>query len=261
MSVFRRHCVSPVAVALVLVLGLSQTAWAPEVRFSITKGFGEKLVIAVPLFEGPSSGMVTAPAVRELLSADLERSGGGKGFNVIRDPDAIESAPLPILAVFPPRSRSGYGQQHGPPLVDSARHVIELFLEKNQAFLLVIESEVADSLAHENDIDALMHGMRELDEAVAEVLELVAPRGDTLVIVTADHDTGSLAVTDGHYEDDRATVRWATTEHSSQWVPLFAFGPGAEHFTGVLDNTEVAVLTAHALGFKSFPQLADSVEN
>jgi alkaline phosphatase len=197
---------------------------------------------------------------RDLL-VDLERSGTEAGFNVTREAEAIGSTPLPILAVLPPRSRSGYGQQHGPPLAVSARHVIELFLEREKAFVLVIESEVTDSLAHENDIEALMEGMRELDAAVAEVLELVAPRGDTLVLVTADHDTGSLAVTDGYYEDGRAIVRWATNVHSSQWVPLFAFGPGAEHFAGVLDNTEVAVLTARALGFESFPQLADSVAN
>jgi alkaline phosphatase len=215
------------------------------------------------LIGGNWSGFKKAKRNRKYrdMEVDLERSGSEKGFNVIRDPDAIESTPLPILAVFPPRNRSGYGQQHGPPLAVSARHVIELFLEREKPFLLVIESEVTDSLAHENNIEALMEGMRELDEAVAEVLDLVAHRGDTLVLVTADHDTGSLAVTDGYYEDGRAMVRWATSEHSSQWVPLFAFGPGAGRFTGVLDNTEIAVLTARTLGFKSFPQLADFEEN
>jgi alkaline phosphatase len=68
-------------------------------------------------------------------------------------------------------------------------------------------------------------------------------------------------VVDGDYEEGRAVVHWATGEHSSQWVPLFAFGPGAERFTGVLDNTEIATLIARALGLEPFPQLADFVEN
>ena len=52
----------------------------------------------------------------------------------------------------------------------SARHAIDLFLENDRPFLLVIESEVSDSLAHHNDVAGLMTGMSELDEAVAEVL-------------------------------------------------------------------------------------------
>ena len=59
----------------------------------------------------------------------------------------------------------------------------------------------------------------------------------------------------------RAPVRWATGDHSSQWLPLFAFGPGAERFTGVLDNTEVGQLIAQVLGLEPFPQMADFEEN
>ena len=103
--------------------------------------------------------------------------------------------------------------------------------------------------------------MRELNDAVAAVLEAVEDHGDTLVVVTADHDTGTLAIVEGDYEEGRATVRWATGDHSSQWLPLFAFGPGAERFTGVLDNTHVGQLIAQALGLEPFPQLADFTRN
>jgi alkaline phosphatase len=103
--------------------------------------------------------------------------------------------------------------------------------------------------------------MRELNDAVAAVLEAVEDHGDTLVVVTADHDTGTLAIVEGDYDEGRATVRWATGDHSSQWLPLFAFGPGAERFAGVLDNTEVGQLIARVLGLEPFPQLADFVGN
>lgn len=187
--------------------------------------------------------------------AGLEELGQARGYRVTRNPDDLGGTRLPILAFFPPRT--GYATQHGPPLAVSVRHVIEQLLEGEKGFLLVVESEVTDGLAHENDIEAVIDGMRELDEAVAEVLHLVAPRNDTLVLVTADHDTGGLSLTDGSYEDGEATVRWATADHSSQWVPLFAFGPGAGDFTGVMDNTEVALGIAGALELPSFPQLAD----
>ena len=127
--------------------------------------------------------------------------------------------------------------------------------------MLLSECEITDELAHFNDVEGVMEGMRELNDAVAAVLEATGGDGDTLVVVTADHDTGTLAVVDGDYEKGRATVRWATGQHSSQWVPLFAFGPGSERFTGVLDNTEVGRLIAQALGLEPFPQLADFGSN
>jgi alkaline phosphatase len=125
----------------------------------------------------------------------------------------------------------------------------------------LVECEITDEFGHSNDIEEVMNGMRELNDAVASVLEVAEGHGDTLVVVTADHDTGALAVVDGDYEEGRATVRWATGDHSTQWLPLFAFGPGADRFTGVLDNTEVGQLMAEALGLRPFPQLADFVEN
>jgi alkaline phosphatase len=193
------------------------------------------------------------------LLARAEVLGHKHGYRVIRDPRSIATAELPLLAIFPPRPQGG--NSHGPPLATSALRAIELLGENPQGFVLLVECEITDEFGHHNDIEMVMQGMRELDNAVKAVIEAVVGSDDTLIVVTADHDTGTLAIVDGNYEEGRARVRWATGEHSSQWVPLFAFGPGAERFSGVLDNTEVAVLTARALGFESFPQLADSEGN
>jgi alkaline phosphatase len=193
------------------------------------------------------------------LAARAEELAGASGFHVIRDPDALLSTPLPVLALFPPRGT--HAEQHGPHLAVSARRVVELMLADESPFFLVIESELTDTLAHDNDIEGVMDGMLELDASVAAVLDLVGQRGDTLVVVTADHDTGGLSLVDGYYDDEEAVVRWSTSEHTSQWVPLFAFGPGAEAFAEVLDNTEIAVRIAHLLGFENFPSLADLNSN
>ena len=193
------------------------------------------------------------------LLARAEELGQDHGYQVIRDPRSIDTAKLPLLALFPPRSSDG--NSHGPPLAVTALRAIELLRENPGGFLLLVECEITDEFGHHNDIEEVMNGMRELNEAVAAVLEATGADGDTLVVVTADHDTGTLAVVDGDYEEGRATVRWATGDHSSQWLPLFAFGPGAERFTGVLDNTEVGQLIAGTLGFEPFPQLADFMEN
>ncbi len=165
----------------------------------------------------------------------------------------------PLAGPFPPRPTGG--NSHGPPLAATALRAIELLREDPEGFLLLVECEITDEFGHFNDIEEVMNGIRELNDAVAAVLEVTKGDGETLVVVTADHDTGTLAVVEGDYEEGRATVRWATGDHSTQWLPLFAFGPGAERFTGVLDNTEVGQLIAQALGLEPFPQLADFVEN
>jgi alkaline phosphatase len=188
-----------------------------------------------------------------------EELGQDHGYQVIRDPRSIDTAKLPLLALFPPRARGG--DSHGPPLAAITLRAIELLREAPEGFLLLVESEITDEIGHHNDIEGVMEGMNELNDAVAAVLEATEGDGETLVVVTADHDTGSLAVVDGDYMEGRATVRWATGKHSSQWVPLFAFGPGAGRFTGVRDNTEVGQLIAQALGLEPFPQLADFAGN
>jgi alkaline phosphatase len=130
---------------------------------------------------------------------------------------------------------------------------VERLAATGTGFLLLVESEVTDSTGHDNDIASLVAGIAELDAALAAILDWAAPRGDTLVLVTADHDTGGVGIVDGAYEESLAEVRWATTGHTAQWVPLFAFGPGAEEFSGVIDNTEIGVRIAELLGITGFP--------
>lgn len=189
------------------------------------------------------------------LLDQAEDLGSRHGYRVIREADEIDTADLPLLALFPPRPYGG--NSHGPELAATTVRAIELLRESTEGFVLLVECEITDEFGHHNDIAGVMDGMRELNAAVAAALEVTASTGDTLVVVTADHDTGTLAVVDGEYETGKAIVHWATNLHSSQWVPLFAFGPGAEHFMGVLDNTHVAPLLARVLGLGPFPELAD----
>jgi len=191
------------------------------------------------------------------LVASAEALGGQRGYTVVRTPQALESVSGPVLALFPPRSGSRI--DHGPPLEVSTRCALRLLANAPAGFVLMIESEVTDTAAHTNDIAALVDGMRELDQAVAAALRFAEKRGDTLVLVTADHDAGTPAITSGDYARGRAVVRWASDVHSSQWVPVFAFGPGAEEFTGVLENTEIAPRIGRLLDLEPLPQPAQSI--
>ena len=189
------------------------------------------------------------------LIARTEELGAAHGLEVVRDTAGLQSASPPFAVVYPPREESP--EQHGPPLAVSVRRALEVLMAVPEGFVLVVESEVTDSSGHENDIRATLDGVRELDAAVVAALEITAAGSDTLVLVTADHDTGSPALVDGFYDEGEVTVRWASPDHSSQWVPLFAFGPGAEVFDGVIDNTEIAQRMVWLLGLEPLSHMAD----
>jgi len=177
--------------------------------------------------------------------------GTAAGYQVVHDESDLALARTPILALFPPRGESADG--HGPDLVITTEFLLDSLGRKESGFFALIESEVPDGAGHNNSVSDVVDAVREFDEAAAHAIEWAELRGDTLVVVTADHDTGGLGIFDGDYDDGIAEVRWATDLHTAQWVPLFAFGPGAEHFSGVMDNTDIGILIAKLLGIEDFP--------
>ena len=183
--------------------------------------------------------------------ADAERLAP-EGTTVIRDSSALAGAEPPFVALLPPRP-SGDGA-YGPDLEVTTRVALDHLAGRAGGFLLLVECELTDELGHANDIAGLVAAVAELDRAVSAVLELASDRDDTLVLVTADHDTGGLGVVSGdRFDDGRARVRWATHDHTAHWVPLFAYGPGAQRFGRVLDNTEIGLELARLLGLSGFP--------
>jgi alkaline phosphatase len=188
------------------------------------------------------------------MLARIDRLGADAGYSVVRDLSGLDRAGPRVLALFPPR-RSG-GDAHGPPLTGLAAAAIDRLAAGDRGFVLLVESEVTDGAGHHNDVAEVVDAVAELDAAVASILAWAEPRGDTLVIVTADHDTGGLGIVDGAYDDAVAEVRWATDGHTAQWVPVFAFGPGAHRFGGVVDNTGIARIVGDLLGLEGFPSVA-----
>lgn len=169
----------------------------------------------------------------------------GRGVTIVTSLSELEKAPAPLVALFPPRPESP--DAGGPPLVVSVRKALAEFTRQSSGFFLVVESEETDERAHDNDVKATVAAMTELDDALWEILRFAEGRNDTLVIVTADHDTGGMALVRGRATEGRATVRWVTNGHAGTWTPVFASGPGAELFAGVFDNTDISLRIAFLL--------------
>jgi len=217
------------------------------------------------------------------------------------------------------------GERRDPSLASLARLALDGLASDPRPFFLMIEGGRIDHAGHEFDAAGVVAETRAFDEAVAAVLEWSRQRGDTLVVLTADHATGGLAINDysrfeelsrrtasnawlvgrvrnagagaellaektgydGFTAADVDSIRGAfdtyeacrrlgtrlseidgftwlprvdpdsTHGHTGEDVPLLADGPGAEHFAGVLDNTEIAHRIAERMGGRLGPDRSD----
>ena len=102
-----------------------------------------------------------------------------------------------------------------------------------EGFFLVIEEARIDGHGHNNNVQGLIDEMEIMDQVMKVVLDYAEAHPETLVVITADHETGGVNI--GY--DGRPF--FSTKGHSGTVVPVFAYGPGAENFTGLMDNTGI----------------------
>jgi len=88
----------------------------------------------------------------------------------------------------------------------------------------------------------------DFDKTIGGVLEFAEKDGETLVIVTADHETGGMAINQGS-KMNRLKLSFSSGKHTAALIPVFAYGPGAEIFAGVYENKEIYHKMKHAFGF------------
>lgn len=115
---------------------------------------------------------------------------------------------------------------------------IERVGKNPNGFFMMVECCYPDKGGHGNDPAKTILGTIHMDYAVKTAVEYSAKNGDTLVIVTADHETGGISKS--FIEENQLSIVYTTGSHSAADVPIFAYGPGAEKFSGEIDNTELA---------------------
>lgn len=108
----------------------------------------------------------------------------------------------------------------------------------NKGFFLMIEGSQIDWGGHANNSDYIISEMIDFDRTIGEVLKFAERDGNTLVIVTADHETGGYSILPGSRMDSLATA-FTTDYHTADLIPVFAYGPGARAFAGIYENTAI----------------------
>ena len=114
--------------------------------------------------------------------------------------------------------------------------------DNRQGFFLMIESAIIDGYGHNNDSEGMIEEMKEFDNTLCQLVAYVNQHPETLLVVTADHETGGTGVSYKSYEVGSTTpvqLSFSTKGHTGTVVPVFAYGAGAEAFAGIMKNTDL----------------------
>jgi alkaline phosphatase len=134
-------------------------------------------------------------------------------------------------------------------LGDLSSIAIEHLNENDEGFIMVVEGSQIDWAGHDSNYVYLLSEMGDFASAVNIALEFAEDDGETLVVVTSDHDTGGMTITDGSFNADSLKIQFINKHHTAGFVGIFASGPGSEIFNGVYDN--------YMIGRKLFKLLGD----
>ena len=115
----------------------------------------------------------------------------------------------------------------------------KLSKESKKGFFLMVEGAKIDYAGHSDCFPASVIEQLGFDLAVAEALRFADSNGETLVVVTADHETGGLTILDGDLETGHVLAVYNSDDHTPTVVPVFAYGPGSREFTGTYINIEI----------------------
>ena len=111
-----------------------------------------------------------------------------------------------------------------------------------KGFFLMIESAIIDGYGHNNDGEGMIVEMQEFNCTLRAMIDYVNKHPETLLVVTADHETGGTGVYyNGHKPGNEGPLKlnFSTSGHTGTVVPIFAYGAGAENFAGVMKNTDI----------------------
>ncbi|MFH1319870.1 MAG: alkaline phosphatase [Bacteroidota bacterium] len=162
------------------------------------------------------------------------------GYNVANGIENIMSFKQGKLAGFiadkhPVRMSEG----RSDVLAKAAGIAIGILDQNDKGFFLMIEGSQIDWGGHANDSEYIIEEMLDFDQAIGKALDFAAEDGETLVIITADHECGGYAIAGGNIDDGTVQGSFTTNYHTGVMVPVFAYGPGAEAFAGVYHNNTI----------------------
>ena len=180
---------------------------------------------------------------------DLFKEAEEKGFKVVEKiKKAKKSIGQQVLVITDKEHPGKYMDGRGEYLGEATEVAISHLRDNQDGFFLMVESSQIDWGGHANDAQYIITEMIDFDNVIGQVLDFAEQDGNTLVIITADHETGGFAINDGSVEERTIGAAFTTGHHTGTLIPVFAYGPGSEAFSGVYENTDIFFKMVEAMG-------------
>ena len=179
-----------------------------------------------------------------------------KGYEYVDSKTTLESSESEkLLGLFSPGGMPS--ENRTPTLAEMSSKAIDILSQNDDGFFLMIEGSQIDWGGHDNDTEYVLREVKDFDAMVEQVLDFAKEDGETLVVLTADHETGGMAINSHYDRKDEVEIAWTTTGHTGVPVPVMAYGPHAIEFTGWQENTEVGIKVAELLGVGTLPHIIE----
>lgn len=163
-----------------------------------------------------------------------------RGYTVIRNFDEFLNSSAPkILGLMDDSVTRPKMEGRGNYLPLAFNKVTQTFKNAPNGFFMMIEGSQIDNGGHANNLKQVITENSDFDRVVGDALKFADEDGETLVIVTADHETGGLTLLDGSINNGYVWGDFSTNDHTGTPVPVFSYGPHSLDFRGVYSNTEI----------------------
>lgn len=175
-----------------------------------------------------------------------------KGYEYVSTADEMMgSTSEKLLGLF---ANSGMDSENRTPTLGEMTNTALSNLSTNEnGFFLMVEGSQIDWAGHGNNAKYAIREMKDFDDAVKVALDFAVENGETLVVLTADHETGGMTMMNSSEDAQKLRVEWVTDYHTAVPVALMAYGPHAIQFSGWNDNTDIGIKIAELMNFGEFP--------
>ncbi|MCP9292841.1 alkaline phosphatase [Gracilimonas sediminicola] len=187
-------------------------------------------------------------------SLDLITQAEEAGYQLLRNKEELDNSEAEmLLGLF---ANDGLERAETEPSTSAmTTKALDILSRNEDGFFLMIEGSQIDWGGHGNNTDYVLNEVEDFDAAVKTALDFARQDGETLVVLTADHETGGMTLQRQRAEGDSLEIYWTTGYHTGIPVPLMAYGPQATEFMGWRDNTYVGKRMAELLNLGSLPQM------
>ena len=177
----------------------------------------------------------------------------GKGYDTVTTrEEMLNSTSNKLVGLFEYHALTSEGDE--PTLAEMTEKALSILSQDPDGFFVMIEGSQIDWAGHDGDPNGVVYHTLHFDMAIRKAIEFAQQDGHTLVVVTADHETGGLTIVDGDLDGSDLDVEFSTGHHTAMPVPLFAYGPGSTTFSGMMDNTDIPHKFARLLGLEGLEE-------